>query len=174
MTAGGKPVSASARCRKPASGLALRVSQFVSQGGSTPSHPFCQARRDVKYAWRKVRNDLALDDEVVPYSLRHTVARHLRASGVDAWQVAAQLGHKQLGHSTTEIYAPFDPTYLADSVAVLDKYLKDILISPDDMLITCSLHAQIEARRKANEEAKSLKRMVGGTRFELVTPTMST
>ena len=131
-------------------------------------------RKDVKYSWRKLRKALAFNDEVVPYSLRHTMARHLRASGIDSWQVSAQLGHKQPGLSTTEIYAPFDPNYLADSTQILDKYLKNIMISPDELPITCSQHAQIEARRKANEEAKSLKTMVGGTRFELVTPTMST
>ena len=121
-----------------------------------------------------MRRELAFDDDVVPYSLRHTMARHLRASGVDGWEVAAQLGHKQLGLSTTEIYAPFAPNYLSSSVEELDKYLQHIVTSPADMPISCTEHDQVEARKKALEEAKSLKRMVGGTRFELVTPTMST
>ena len=131
-------------------------------------------RVDVKYAWRKMRRELAFDDDVVPYSLRHTMARHLRASGVDGWEVAAQLGHKQLGLSTTEIYAPFAPNYLSSSAQELDKYLQHILTSPANMPISCTEHDQVEARKKALEEAKALKKMVGGTRFELVTPTMST
>ena len=131
-------------------------------------------RRDMKYAWRKVRKALAFDQDVVPYSIRHSLTRHLRASGVDAWQVSAQLGHKQPGMSTTEIYAPFDPDYLAGAAENLTNYLKELIIPPEEQIITCSLHAHIEARRQALEDAKSLKKMVGGTRFELVTPTMST
>lgn len=67
-----------------------------------------------------------------PYSLRHTVARHLRASGVPAWEVSAQLGHKRKDLSITEIYAPFDPSYLSNAVAAIDLYLKDVLVSPED------------------------------------------
>ncbi len=140
---------------------------FLLMNGDKP-------RLDVKYAWRKVRDTLAFDDDVVPYSIRHSLARHLRASGVDAWQVAAQLGHKQSGVSTTEIYAPFDPTYLADSVRVLDNYLKQLLIPPSEQPVTCSVHAQIAARREAQNGSKPLKTMVGGTGIEPVTPTMST
>jgi len=131
-------------------------------------------RMDVKYAWRKVRQKLAFDSAVVPYSIRHTMTRHLRASGVDGWQVAAQLGHKQPGLSTTEIYAPFDPNYLAGAVEVLDNYLKELLISPEEKPVTCSGHAQIQARREAQKSAKPSKTMVGGTGIEPVTPTMST
>ena len=133
-----------------------------------------ERRRDMKYAWRRVRDKLAFDHEVVPYSIRHTMTRHLRASGVDSWQVAAQLGHKQPGVSTTEIYAPFDPNYLTNSVRIIDNYLKELLISPYDKPVTCSEHAQIQARKEALEGDKALKTMVGGTGIEPVTPTMST
>ncbi len=131
-------------------------------------------RQDMKYAWRKVRKALAFDNDVVPYSIRHSLTRHLRAAGVDAWQVSAQLGHKQPGMSTTEIYAPFDPNYLSGTSGVLEKYLEELTVSPTLNPITCSKHAHIEARREAQAEGKSLKTMVRGTRFELVTPTMST
>lgn len=65
--------------------------------------------------------------DVTPYSIRHTMARHLRICGVPAWEVSAQLGHKQSGLSVTEIYAPFAPEYLATSVLEIDKYLKKYL-----------------------------------------------
>jgi len=35
-------------------------------------------------------------------------------------------GHKKRGMSTTEIYAPFDPTYLSQSVAAIDKLLEQL------------------------------------------------
>jgi hypothetical protein len=50
-----------------------------------------------------------LDEDVNPYSIRHTVARRMRQNGVPAWEVAAQLGHKSRDYRTTELDAGFDP-----------------------------------------------------------------
>lgn len=86
---------------------------------------------DVKSAWRSQRAACRFDDQVNPYSLRHTMARHLRASGVPAWEVAAQLGHKKRDLSITEIYAPFDPAYLNQAVEAIDFFLEELLISPE-------------------------------------------
>ena len=88
--------------------------------------------KDVKTAWRNQRKNCNFDDRVQPYSLRHTIARHLRASGVPAWEVSAQLGHKKKEHSITEIYAPMDPSYLGQSVAAIDAFLAELLACPDD------------------------------------------
>jgi len=60
--------------------------------------------KEVKAAWRRVRAAAGLDGAVQPYSLRHTVARYLRASGVPAWgglgaprtQAARLLDHRNL------------------------------------------------------------------------------
>lgn len=80
--------------------------------------------QSVKSAWRKLRTDLQLDDDVQPYGIRHTMARWMRKSGVPAWEVAAQLGHKTPGVTTTEIYAPFDPDYLRASTDAIDAFLQ--------------------------------------------------
>ena len=130
--------------------------------------------QDVKAAWRRARAACELDAAVQPYSIRHTMARHMRASSVPAWEVSAQLGHKQPGMSITEVYAPFDTTYLATSSRILDNYLKELLISPEDKPLTLPQRCHSEGDEGAANGAKSLKTMVGGTRFELVTPTMST
>ncbi len=79
-----------------------------------------QQIKNIKTAWKATREKAGLDDQVNPYSLRHTLARHLRRESVPAWEVAAQLGHKVRGASTTEIYAPFDPTYLNQSKQAVD------------------------------------------------------
>ncbi len=76
----------------------------------------------IKTAWKMARDKAGLDGQVNPYSLRHTLARHLRRSSVPAWEVAAQLGHKTRGVSTTEIYAPFDPTYLNQAKTAIDDF----------------------------------------------------
>ena len=46
----------------------------------------------------------------------------MRSQSVPAWEVAAQLGHKAPEYSTTEIYAPFDPSYLEKSCAAIDEF----------------------------------------------------
>ena len=72
--------------------------------------------------WRTLRDDLELDNQVQPYSIRHTMARWLRKNSVPAWETAAQFGHKMPDVSTTEIYAPFDPSYLFNATAAIDAY----------------------------------------------------
>lgn len=79
--------------------------------------------KNPKKTWKATRAKAGLDDQVNPYSLRHTIARHLRRSGVPAWETAAQLGHKTRGVSTTEIYAPFDPSYLSKSKIAIDAFI---------------------------------------------------
>ena len=93
----------------------------------------------IKKAWRNHRDTLKFDNKVNPYSIRHSVARYLRAEGVPAWEVSAQLGHKHKAMSTTEIYAPFDPSYLTKSVEAINRLLIALLVSPEERpLISCS------------------------------------
>ena len=82
--------------------------------------------KSIRKAWRQLRKDAELGELVNPYSLRHSMARWLRSQSVQDWEVSAQLGHKKRGMSTTEIYAPFDPTYLSQSVAAIDKLLEQL------------------------------------------------
>lgn len=80
----------------------------------------------LKGGWRRLRETTGLDDQVQPYSLRHTMARHLRASGVPAWEVAAQLGHRATGMSITEKYAVADPAYLEKTLRAVETYLNQV------------------------------------------------
>ena len=79
-----------------------------------------QPVRKINKAWRGMREAAGLDEEVNPYSIRHTVARWMRQNGVPAWEVAAQLGHKSRDYRTTELYAAFDPAYLENAVRAID------------------------------------------------------
>ena len=131
---------------------------------------------DVRYAWRKTRKATGLGADVSPYSIRHTMARHLRTKGVPAWEVSAQLGHKSREYSVTEIYAPFDPAYLATSVAEIDKYLKELLISPNQRPLTLPQRCQSDEAENSpggTSVCNNSDKMVVDTRFELVTPAMS-
>jgi len=82
--------------------------------------------KSLKVSWRKLRDRAGLDGSVQPYSLRHTMARHMRASSVPAWEVASQLGHRKSGMSITETYASADPNYLLQAVAAIEDYLSDL------------------------------------------------
>jgi len=84
--------------------------------------------KSIRTAWRTLRKTTEMDDAVQPYGLRHTMARWLRKSSVPAWEVAAQLGHKSPDVSTTEIYAPFDPSYLFKSTAAIDAFLTEVAL----------------------------------------------
>ena len=84
--------------------------------------------KSIRTAWRTLRQATNMDDAVQPYGLRHTMARWLRKSSVPAWEVAAQLGHKSPDVSTTEIYAPFDPSYLFKSTAAIDAFLTEVAL----------------------------------------------
>jgi integrase len=76
--------------------------------------------KKINKAWRGMRVAAELDEEVNPYSIRHTVARWMRQNRVPAWEVAAQLGHKSRDYRTTELYAAFDPAYLENAVRAID------------------------------------------------------
>jgi integrase len=79
--------------------------------------------------WDKAVVAAKLDKRVTLYSLRHTVARHLRSEGVDAWSVASQLGHKRPGFEMSERYTANDPAYQREATAALEKLL--VFLCPD-------------------------------------------
>jgi len=47
--------------------------------------------KSLKKSWGEAREAAGLDVRVVPYSLRHTLARWLRSQGVEAFQVSARI-----------------------------------------------------------------------------------
>lgn len=93
--------SAKSLAKKPTDSLKRAFSNTVSRGG--------------------------LSEGFVFYSARHTIAKHLRASGVDPWQVSCQLGHSKKGQEITEIYADSDPNYLCESLEAIEQYFEQVL-----------------------------------------------
>lgn len=114
---------------RPTVKMPARIAAMLAEDAARPAdasviHYRGQPVQKVKTAWRKLRARCDLDDEVNTYSFRHTIARHLRAEGVPAWEVAAQLGHKIAG--TTDRYAPFSPDYLRNAIEAIDGFLDEV------------------------------------------------
>lgn len=80
--------------------------------------------KSIKTSWRKLRSDAGLDADVVPYSLRHTVAVALRKAGVPEWECQGFMGHRTAG--TTERYAKFQPDRVSASVKAIDEFCSEI------------------------------------------------
>jgi len=85
-----------------------------------PFHPWLQAwskypHKPVKSRkrwWRNMRRTLGLPANIVPKTIRHTVATELRAMGVPQSDVEGLLGH-QMSNRTTAVYAKYAPDRLA-------------------------------------------------------------
>lgn len=76
--------------------------------------------------WATMRRALDLPDDVIPKTVRHTIATELRSRGVPGEQISGLLGHTAM-HRTTEVYAKYDPTYLADARRVLTTVFAEVL-----------------------------------------------
>ncbi|TCM17252.1 site-specific recombinase XerD [Novosphingobium sp. PhB165] len=89
-----------------------------------PDGPKVKSR---KIWWRTMRSKLGLPEKVIPKTIRHTVASHLRNSGVPGEQISHLLGHKDKDdtlEATSEIYAHVDPLKMAATVRALTKFWK--------------------------------------------------
>ncbi len=98
----------------------------------------------VKKGFRRLRERAGLSADVVPYTVRHTMATELRKRAVPAWEVAGFLGHKTEG--VTERYAKFAPDYLSLAIQAIDRYFLELqplvkrqLTNKDDLRVSCVL-----------------------------------
>ena len=80
--------------------------------------------KSIKTTWRKLRDEVGFDKDVVPYTIRHTIATELRARSVPEWECAGFMGHRSGG--VTERYAKFQPDHLGAAVKAIDAYCADL------------------------------------------------
>ncbi len=130
----------------------------------------------IKTTWRKLRIAASLPEWFAPKTIRHTVATWLRQRGVPAWEVSGLLGHHAGG--TTDNYAKFDPTYLGEARKGLDAILADLAGEVPRLAALLGVSAGSVAKDSADRVSTETAvphgfRVVGGTGFEPVTPTMS-
>lgn len=80
----------------------------------------------INKTWRTIREAAGLSDDVVPYSIRHTVATELRARGVPELEIAGMLGHSMPNFRTTGRYAKYAPDYLGKAREALDDLAEEV------------------------------------------------
>lgn len=83
--------------------------------------------KSVRSAWDSMAIDLKLpnDGEAGMKLLRRSMAQLVRERGGSAEEVEMQLGHRKID-SVTELYAPFQPDYLAGSTAAIEAIIDEI------------------------------------------------
>jgi hypothetical protein len=79
-----------------------------------------------KKAWRTLRRALDLPADAIPKTIRHTIATQMRSRGVPPVQISGVLGHVAMNR-TSEVYAKYDPNYLAEARDVLTKVFREVL-----------------------------------------------
>ena len=80
--------------------------------------------RSIQTTWRKLRAVVGFGNDVVPYTIRHTIATELRTRGVSEWECRGFMGHRSGG--VTERYAKFQPDHLGAAVKAIDAYCADL------------------------------------------------
>lgn len=75
------------------------------------SHPHQRAQSRKRW-WRTMRAALGLPANIVPKTIRHTIATELRAMGVPQSDVEGLLGHL-MSNRITAVYAKYDPARLS-------------------------------------------------------------
>lgn len=96
-----------------------------------PNGPSVRSR---KIWWRTMREKLGLPMRAVPKTIRHTVATHLRSSGVPGEQISALLGHKDKDDTMeeiTEYYAHVEPTKMRATIRALAKLWNQVEIEAE-------------------------------------------
>ncbi|ODU22743.1 MAG: integrase [Sphingomonas sp. SCN 67-18] len=93
-------------------------------------HPPVRSRRT---AWRTLRRALELPADSVPKTIRHTIATELRRRGVPAQEISGLLGHVAMNR-TTEVYAKYDPNYLANAESTLTTIYTEVMAASEAWL----------------------------------------
>lgn len=107
--------------RNPALPVIEPLKPILNEWHANPHKPACSRRRQ----WASMRKALKLDDAIVPKTIRHTIATELRARGVGYEETELVLGHRVYS-KTTEVYAKYDPTYLAKAKAALTTIFEEV------------------------------------------------
>lgn len=103
-------------------------------------HPIVKSR---KTWWRTMRAALELPDNIVPKTIRHTVATELRARGVSLTDLAGLLGHTS-ENRITQVYAKYDPRRLDAAKQALSALWQEVCASANDWLTN---HVRVSASK---------------------------
>jgi integrase len=82
--------------------------------------------RKINAVFRNVRDAAGLGADVVPYSLRHTMATELAGRGVPELEISAMLGHVMPNNRTSARYVKYRPDFMAASRQAVDEVINEI------------------------------------------------
>lgn len=85
-----------------------------------------------KTAFRRIRRDYGLGQDVVAKTIRHTMATELRAQNVPEAEIEGMLGHRAFKR-TTGIYAKYRPDYLGEACVAINRYMEKVFDSKEDL-----------------------------------------
>ncbi len=126
----------------------------------------------IKTAFNKARDRAGLGKDVVPYTIRHTVATELRKRGVQGWELAGFMGHKARGYGTTERYAKYAPDYMSDAARAIDEFFSQMQKQVDRGLIPINLRTSCVSLR-SRETSQVTDLLERERRLELPTSTLA-
>jgi integrase len=130
----------------------------------------------IRKGWSAIRKQAKLPATFAPKILRHTVASELRRRGVPGWEVSGLLGHKRGdAHSTTNVYAKFDPEFLGNARGAIDAWMTDLARDVPRLRGVTAGSVIVRDVEASPEEFRAVAgfQVVGSTGIEPVTPTMS-
>lgn len=84
-----------------------------------------------KKSWRTLRTALGLGMDVVPKTIRHTVATRLRSKGALSAEISSLLGHSEMKGSTA-VYAKYDPNFLGSVKPLLSIIWQEAMAAADE------------------------------------------
>lgn len=106
------PGRAQTKKRRPTLKLAPTLHQALVEAEVDDVYVSLHGKRQagIRRVWDATRDRAKLPAHFIPKIIRHTMATHLRASGVPEWEAQGWLGHRSGG--TSERYAKFRPEYM--------------------------------------------------------------
>ncbi|NHO53204.1 tyrosine-type recombinase/integrase [Acetobacter estunensis] len=148
-----------------------------------PPHYKSKPILKINGAWRAARDAAGLSSEIVPYTIRHTMATELITRGVPEIEVASLMGHAMPNLRTTGRYVHVRPDFLANARRSIEEVASAIDRVAARSMVNFNMRANSVLDSTAKDGTpmhKSRKtvgflpeQMVGATGIEPVTPTMS-
>lgn len=144
------------RKRRPVLPLTESLRGVLTRIQRAPGTRYVQYRgepvKSVKTAWRKIVVDagFVVEEEgketrepITPYSIRHSLARHLMKQRVSLDEIGGFLGHKPRTKisSATTTYAPIEADYLRPAAKLIDAYVRRLEEAVTELRDQCNANA---------------------------------
>ena len=82
--------------------------------------------KKVAKSWRALRKAAGLSDDVVPYTIRHTMATEMAERNVPELQINLMLGHRMPNSRTTDRYWTRRPGFLIEAAEAVEAVIQEM------------------------------------------------